>query len=101
MKKPVPKASFKYFVYILRTRIGTLYTGYTNDLEKRIETHNAGTGAKYLRGKGPVKLMYSKRFRTLSAALKEEIRIKTLTRSEKELLINARKRLSQKTFNAI
>ncbi len=76
-----------YCVYMVKCRLGTLYTGYTNDIEKRLADHNNGKGAKYLRGKGPVELVYLKKFRTLSGALKAEIKIKKLSRKEKEILI--------------
>lgn len=77
-----------YYVYIVKCRFGTYYTGYTNDIEKRLVEHNKGIGAKYLRGKGPVTLVYHKKFKSLSQALKTEIKIKKLTRSKKENLIN-------------
>lgn len=81
------KKTAAYYVYMVMCRLGTLYTGYTNDIEKRLADHNSGKGAKYLRGKGPVVLVYVKKFRMLSAALKEEIRIKKLSRKGKESLI--------------
>lgn len=81
------KKAKKNFVYIVRCKYGTYYTGYTNDLEKRIEFHNNGNGAKYLRGKGPVKLVYKKKFKSRKNALKAERKIKKLTRKEKEELI--------------
>lgn len=72
----------------MRCKDKTLYTGYTNDLEKRILSHNTSkTGAKYTRSRRPVKLVYSENFRTLSKALKREIAIKKLSRIEKLLLI--------------
>ena len=83
------KTSVHYFVYIVKCRLGTFYTGYTNDIEKRIKAHNSGKGAKYLRGKSPVELMYLKKYRTLSGALKAEIRIKRLPRRSKEDLIKS------------
>jgi len=72
-----------YFVYILRCSDKTLYTGTTNDPKKRVKTHNAGKGAKYTRGRIPVKLIFKKDCKTKEAALKEECRIKKLTRKEK------------------
>ena len=77
----------KFYVYILRCHDGTYYTGYTNDLEKRIATHNNDKGAKYVRGKGPLKLVYAKEYRYKRNALKEEARIKTLSRDKKNELI--------------
>lgn len=77
-----------WYLYILECSDKTLYTGITNDLEKRIENHNSSKlGAKYTRGRRPVKLVYSRRFRTKSRAAKEESRIKKLSRGEKIELI--------------
>lgn len=77
-----------YVVYILKCADGTLYTGYTTDLEKRLTAHNSPRkGAKYTRGRQPVTLVYHEAFETLSEALKREIAIKSLSREEKELLI--------------
>jgi putative endonuclease len=78
-----------YCVYILQCADGSYYTGYTSDLEKRIETHNKGRGAKYLRGKSPAHLVYSKKYRNYKSALNEERRIKRLTRGKKENLIKS------------
>jgi putative endonuclease len=73
-----------YFVYILKCADGTLYTGSTNDLEKRVKVHNEGkTAAKYTRARRPVKMIYSEQFKTKSKALKREWQIKKLTRKEK------------------
>jgi putative endonuclease len=77
-----------WYVYILKCSDDTLYTGITNNLEKRIQTHNIGKGAKYTRGRGPVTLEVSFEFETKSLALKEEYRIKQLTRENKFKLIN-------------
>ncbi len=78
-------------VYILQCADGTLYTGITNDLKKRLTAHNNGTGAKYTRGRGPVKLLYKETRRTKSAALKREAVIKCLSRIEKIQLAGGRK----------
>lgn len=75
-----------YYVYIVKCKGGTYYTGITNDLEKRIGAHNTGCGAKYLRGKTPVKLVYAKKYRNYKLAADEERRIKTLTHAEKKAL---------------
>ena len=77
----------KYFVYILQCSNGTYYTGYTNNLENRIKEHNNGNGAKYLRGKLPVKLVYAKEYRYYKNALHRERNIKKMTRKQKEELI--------------
>lgn len=83
----MPKNHGPHYVYIVRCKDGTLYTGYTNDLEQRIAKHNAGQGAKYTRGRRPVKLAYKKRFKSYSQALKAEWKIKSFTRREKEALL--------------
>jgi putative endonuclease len=72
-----------WFVYLLKCSDDTLYCGITNNLEKRIATHNAGKGAKYCRGRLPVTLFKSFEVADKSAALKEEYRIKQLSREEK------------------
>jgi putative endonuclease len=71
------------FIYIVQCGDGTLYTGYTNDLENRMAAHNSGAGAKYTRGRGPVRLLYSEVFETKGEALKREIQIKKLSRARK------------------
>ena len=76
-----------YFVYILKCRGGTLYVGSTNDIKKRLEAHNAGKGAKYTRGRLPVKLKYSESFITKGEALKREARLKNLSRVQKLSLL--------------
>lgn len=75
-----------HYVYILRCSDKTYYTGYTNNLEKRIKQHNDGKGAKYTKGKRPVKLIYTEEFYDKSVAMKREYQIKQLTRKEKEKL---------------
>ena len=69
--------------YILRCADGTLYTGWTNDLQHRVETHNAGKGAKYTRTRRPVELCYYETFDTVSEAMRREAAIKKLTRQQK------------------
>lgn len=66
---------------------GSLYTGWTTDVEARIAAHNSGSGAKYTRSRLPVKLVYSEELEDRSAALKREAAIKKMTREKKELLI--------------
>lgn len=75
-----------WYLYIVQCKDGTFYTGITDNLARRIEEHNLGKGAKYTRGRGPVKLCYQKVFSCKSDALKEEYRIKQLPRSEKAAL---------------
>lgn len=79
--------NMSWVVYILRCSDGTLYTGITNNVDARMEEHNAGTGAKYTRGRTPVRLVYQADVASRSAALKEEYRLKQLSRREKQLLI--------------
>ena len=76
-----------FFVYIVQCSRGTYYTGYTIDLDNRIKKHNDGTGAKYLKGKGPVKLVYVREYRYFKNAFNAEIRIKKLPREKKEELV--------------
>lgn len=74
-------------LYILRCGDGTLYTGITTDLARRLEAHRQGKGAKYTRGREPMELVYSEVCGDHSAALKRECEIKALTRAEKLRLI--------------
>lgn len=74
-------------LYILRCGDGSLYTGITTDIQKRLEAHRCGKGAKYTRGRGPLELVYSEECGDRSTALKREIEIKALPRHEKEQLI--------------
>ena len=76
-----------YYTYILKCSDKTLYCGYTNDLEKRVDTHNKGEGAKYTASRLPVRLVYFEEFPTKSLAMKRECQIKKLTRDEKLKLI--------------
>ncbi|MCI8552642.1 MAG: GIY-YIG nuclease family protein [Lawsonibacter sp.] len=76
-----------WYVYILRCGDGTLYTGVTSDIPRRLAAHRAGKGAKYTRGRGPLELVYQEKLPGKSAALRREYRIKRLTRQEKEHLI--------------
>lgn len=77
----------KWFVYILRCGDGSLYCGMTDDVLRRLETHRAGKGAKYTRGRGPLELVYSEACESYSAALRREYAIKKLKRPEKLRLI--------------
>ena len=76
-----------YYTYIVKCSDDSLYTGYTNDLEKRIDAHNAGKGAKYTRCRLPVELVYSEEHASKEEAMSREWHIKRLTRKEKEKLI--------------
>lgn len=75
------------YVYILRCADGTLYTGWTNDLDKRVETHNKGKGAKYTRARLPVELVYFETFSTPREAQSREYQVKRLTRAQKMALL--------------
>ncbi len=75
------------YTYIVRCADGTLYTGWTNDLPKRIAAHNAGTGAKYTRSRLPVELVYAEPHADKVTAMRREWRIKRMTREEKLSLI--------------
>ena len=78
-----------YYVYLLRCGDGTLYTGFTNDLARRLAAHNAGKGAKYTRGRRPVELVYWESFSNKSSALRRECAIKRLSWAEKLSLIQS------------
>jgi putative endonuclease len=78
----------KHYVYIVECSDGSLYTGFTLDVEKRVSDHNLGKGAKSIKGKRPVRLVYSESFETKSEALKREIQIKTWPRARKQKLIS-------------
>jgi putative endonuclease len=77
-----------HYVYIVKCADGTYYTGYTNDLKRRIKQHNAGEGAKYTKGRRPVELVHSEQFETKSEAMKREYKIKQLNRQSKLEIIN-------------
>ena len=79
------------YTYIVRCRDGTLYTGWTNNLEKRMEAHNSGKGARYTKSRRPVKLVYYEEFETKEEAMSREYAIKHMKKSKKEMLL-------QKTF---
>ena len=77
-----------HYVYIVKCSDGTYYTGYTNDLKRRIKQHNAGEGAKYTKGRRPVELVHSEQFETKSEAMKREYEIKQFKRRRKTEIIN-------------
>lgn len=80
-----------WYVYILLCRGQTLYCGITDDVQRRLEMHRSGKGAKYTRGRGPLELVYTEQCESYSAALKREYAIKQLPRSEKLKLIETYK----------
>ena len=75
------------FVYMLRCKDGSLYTGWTNDLEHRLAMHSSGRGAKYTRGRGPLELVYSEELPDKESALRRECAIKKLRREQKLALL--------------
>ena len=78
----------KYYLYILQTTDNTLYCGIARDVQKRFQEHLSGKGAKYTRSHKPLNIVYTKEFENKSEALKEEIRIKKLSKKEKLRLIS-------------
>ena len=78
------------YTYIVKCKDGTLYTGWTNNLEKRIKDHNDGKGAKYTKTRLPVELVYYETFETKEEAMSREYAIKQLSRKEKDELIGIR-----------
>lgn len=77
----------QWCVYMLECRDGSLYTGITDDLERRLKAHSSGKGAKYTRGRGPLILRYREDCEDHSAALRRELQIKALSRRDKLKLI--------------
>ena len=75
------------YTYIVKCSDETLYTGWTNNLKKRLEAHNSGKGAKYTKNRRPVELVYFEEYDTKQEAMKREYSIKQLTRKQKEKLI--------------
>ena len=79
-----------YYIYMLRCRDGSLYTGWTNDLEKRLKAHNSGSASKYTRTRLPAELVYFEEWESKEAAMSREWHIKRLSREEKLKLIENR-----------
>jgi len=75
------------FVYMLRCKDGSLYTGWTNDLAHRLAMHRSGRGAKYTRGRGPLELVYTEELADKESALRRECAIKAMPRAKKLLLV--------------
>ncbi len=80
------------YTYILRCKDGSLYTGWTNNLEKRMQDHNAGKGAKYTKSRRPVELVYYETFDTKEEAMRREYAVKQLSRTKKIQLISENKK---------
>jgi|SRR3990172_7084822 len=100
MRKPIPLTEQElpavhengWLLYILKCRDGSLYTGITNHLERRLKQHNEGVASRYTRSRLPVKLVYQEPCSDHSQALKRELSIKDLSRSAKHVLIEASNR---------
>ncbi len=83
-------AATKWFVYMVRCKDQTLYTGITSDLKRRMEEHNSNNnGAKYTRSRQPVQLVYAESANSRSMALKREYQLKRMSRDQKQALIGA------------
>ena len=82
------------YTYLVRCADGTFYCGWTNDLDRRMQAHNEGRGAKYTRSRRPVKLIYWEEFSTREEAMRREAAIKKLSRKEKETLVSGEERSS-------
>ena len=80
-------ATHEHFFYVLECQDGTYYAGYTNDLERRLRVHNEGKGAKYTRGRLPVRYIYCETYQTKREAMQAEYQFKTLNRLQKEQYI--------------
>ena len=77
-----------WYIYLLRLKDNSLYTGITKDIENRIETHRSGKGSKYVRSRLPCKLVYKEKVKNKSLALKRELEIKSWRKSKKEKLVS-------------
>lgn len=82
------------YVYIVECSDGTLYTGWTNNLERRVKQHSNGSGAKYTRGRGPVKLVYYEEYDEKTDAMKREYEIKRYSRKDKLKMIETMQTLA-------
>ena len=80
-----------HFVYIIKCKDNTLYTGWTTDVAARVNAHNEGAGAKYTKGRGPVTLIHTEAFESKSDALRREMAIKKLSREGKLELVGEEK----------
>lgn len=89
------------YTYILECMDGTYYTGWTNNLEKRLKDHNDGKGAKYTKARLPVSLIYYEEFQTKEEAMRREYAIKHMTRNEKKQLISEYRKQSRSKFEVV
>jgi len=88
----VPRAKVEWWVYLLKCRDGTLYTGITTDVERRLAQHNAGTASKYTRSRRPVSVVYREPAKGHGTALRRELAIKKLSRAAKDVLVLSQRR---------
>ena len=84
--------SKKHTVYMLKCKDDSLYTGYTNNLKRRLKMHESGKGAKYTRGRGPFEVVHTEEYPTKEAALRREYQIKQLPRSKKKELVGRKRK---------
>ncbi|MDQ0209157.1 GIY-YIG nuclease family protein [Alkalicoccobacillus murimartini] len=90
-----------HYVYIIQCRDHTWYTGYTNNLTKRLEMHTEGKGAKYTRGRGPFQLIWHEEFTNKTEAMQLEYALKRRSRSKKEEYVRERKGMADATANQL
>jgi putative endonuclease len=92
-KRAVTRGQRRWIVYLVRCADGSLYCGVTTNIARRLGAHNDGTGAKYTRGRGPVILVWRRAQPSQAAALRLEAQLKRLSRNDKELLVQGKKRV--------
>ena len=85
------------YTYILKCKDGSLYTGWTNDLEQRVAAHNTGKGAKYTKARRPVELVYFEEFKTKEQAMKREYAIKQMARKDKLELVRRKEKADDRS----
>ena len=85
------------YTYILKCKDGSLYTGWTNDLEQRVAAHNTGKGAKYTKARRPVELVYFEEFETKEQAMKREYAIKQMARKDKLDLVRRKEKADDRS----
>ena len=85
------------YTYILKCKDGSLYTGWTNDLEQRVAAHNTGKGAKYTKARRPVELVYFEEFETKEQAMKREYAIKQMARKDKLELVRRQEKADDRS----
>ena len=85
------------YTYILKCKDGSLYTGWTNDLEQRVAAHNTGKGAKYTKARRPVELVYFEEFETKEQAMKREYALKQMARKDKLELVRRKEKADDRS----